>query len=317
MKSLDVAILAGFSAALAAAYFSGTNRIWFVMAAAAFAALLALMGVVRWIRLERWLSAHRLRAFRERVLQTSTPSVPPNSEQARSTGARALESSANHERRTREFRRRARATTLLGALLDGSAPDHSPIEFKRRICRADGSGRLSKRILREICATLSAMANQAQDAPGYVVVGVGRGPAWPELDGRASVLPIRYGSLWVGGINQEVRARGTDAGGWLEAVNRRLEQDARLDPDLRAQVIRDSQLVEFLGRTVLVLTARPLNRPCRYGSCQFRRERGSTVEVHAARNKSGKPDSGRISADRHGRARADAGARSVVGLRPS
>ncbi|GAA3925843.1 DUF262 domain-containing protein [Actinomadura viridis] len=169
--------------------------------------------------------------------------------------------------------------TRIHRLLRAALAEHSLFELKQGLHSLDANAEFDSRGFQRIMKALSAIANDGQEAVGYVIIGIADNKKdadrVKQLHGST---PVRDQDFWITGVDHEFGAHGSSLDGYMSFFGEKVRSSA-LDPDLLSQVLRDMRPANYHGKTVLLLTIRSAGHPVSYLDKWYERQGSSTIEV--------------------------------------
>lgn len=172
--------------------------------------------------------------------------------------------------------------TELENLLIQSTTEQTSFDFKQGIHRLDAKNELDPNVVSKIVKTLTAIANDAKDAVGYVLVGVADDVADKKrIEAAYGVEAKEYFSFYVTGVDGEIKKHYANDDEYLrKLVN--LIRSQPVSDEVKAQLLRGIRLVRYYGRTVVVLRIESLDEPISFNDHYFERHGSDVIEVKGA-----------------------------------
>jgi Protein of unknown function DUF262/Schlafen, AlbA_2 len=169
--------------------------------------------------------------------------------------------------------------TQLETLLTQSFTEQSLYDFKQGFVSLDGKNRFDGKCVAKVAKTLSAMANVAPGATGYVVVGV----ADDDEDARRVRAvygedAVEFRGFKICGIDREARALGKS----LDEYFANIVEEFRRQPVSEAALqylLSHVRLPQYHGRSVLVLEIKSQAQPSHFEGKYYVRQGGAVKEV--------------------------------------
>lgn len=163
-------------------------------------------------------------------------------------------------------------------LITKARTEASAYDFKQGFHRLDKKAEWDEGAFQGVLATICGMANLGPGRVGYVIVGVldksADAKRLKELTGTDS---LKAGAYWIGGLDHEA-VKHTNLDKYAQYLAERISK-SELTADVRVRVASNLQVIDYQGKSVLVVKVEPGPAFCSLGDKVFRRDGAQTKEV--------------------------------------
>lgn len=169
-------------------------------------------------------------------------------------------------------------TVELENLLMQSHTEQSLYDFKQGFMRLDATKSIDDAVYDKVFLTLAAMANHGPGYSGYVIVGIAdNAKSAQRAKDLFGIAPTKYNRFLITGIEHEATgAKGLD--GYYQAALQKLAA-APLPQWAKDQISRDSRLVSYFDKSLLVFRVDAGAEPCAYDKKFYERRGPNVAEI--------------------------------------
>ena len=187
---------------------------------------------------------------------------------------------SHFRQRTGEDAALASWVVQLENLLNQSLTEQSLYDFKQGLYTLGHTPQFDDDCFNSVVKTLTAIANNGPGNVGYVLVGIcDQAHTAARVKTVHGVEPMTHGRFWITGIEHEALLKsdkGLDV--YYQWVLQKLEAQP-IPPWAAAQLARDSRLVKYFDKAVLVFTIRAPDEPISYDRSFYERAGPNTRVV--------------------------------------
>jgi hypothetical protein len=169
--------------------------------------------------------------------------------------------------------------TELENLLMQSHTEQSLYDFKQGFKRVEVAAGFDDSAFEKVFKTLTAMANHAPGAVGYVIVGIADDKATAErVEALYGTIATPYKRFLITGVDHEASELPKGLDSYFHAILQRLASSP-MSQWAKDQVARDSRLMSYFDKSLVVFKVVSGKEPCAFGAKYYERRGPNVIEI--------------------------------------
>lgn len=138
------------------------------------------------------------------------------------------------------------------------------------------------RFIEKLQKTLTAMANTAPNAEGFLMIGISdSSDDTARIRSLYSVEPARHRDFDIVGVDREAKRMNLTPHDYFERLITKVSGGSDLTPEMADMIRRNARVIIYEGHTVIVFSVTGLDRPQPYGENFYQRNGSHTEKVPA------------------------------------